>query len=209
VKRPFSHLLPINGFPEDVEVLDRKGALVKKLADRPSREGVPMTGVETGPRGHRWRLDQPATVVWAEALDNGDLKNKVPFRDRVMTLSAPFTTEGTEVTKTEWRFTNIAYTEKGVALLSEFDRPTRKTRTWILELGAEPRKLWDRKQDAAYDNPGTPVTRRDTGVRGGFGMRDRGPIVQFNDYIYLIGQGASPEGDRPFLDRLNLETLQS
>src|SRR5438105_4277488 len=209
IKRPFSHLLPINGFPEDVEVLDRKGALVKKLADRPSREGVPMTGVETGPRGHRWRLDQPATVVWAEALDNGDLKNKVPFRDRVMTLSAPFTTEGTEVTKTEWRFTNIAYTEKGVALLSEFDRPTRKTRTWILELGAEPRKLWDRKQDAAYDNPGTPVTRRDTGVRGGFGMRDRGPIVQFNDYIYLIGQGASPEGDRPFLDRLNLKTLQS
>src|SRR5438128_2510943 len=209
IKRPFSHLIPMNGFPEDVEVWTRNGELARKIADVPSREGVPLRGVQTGPRGQHWRLDQPATVVWVEALDGGDLKNKVPFRDRVMTLSAPFTTEGTEVTKTEWRFTNIAYTEKGIALLSEFDRPTRKTRTWILEPGAEPRKLWDRKQDAAYDNPGTPVTRRDTGIRGGFGMRDRGPIVQFNDYIYLIGQGASPEGDRPFLDRLNLKTLQS
>ncbi|HYS53205.1 MAG TPA: prolyl oligopeptidase family serine peptidase [Thermoanaerobaculia bacterium] len=198
IKRPFSHLLPLNGFPEDVEVLDRKGAVVKKLADRPSREGVPLTGVETGPRGHRWRADQPATVVWAEALDGGDLKNKVPFRDKVMMLGEPFTTEGTEITETEWRFTNIAYTEKGVGLLSEFDRPTRKVRTWILESGAAPRKLWERKQDAAYDNPGTPVTRR-----------IRGAIIQSGDSIYLIGQGASAEGDRPFLDRLNLKTLQS
>jgi len=197
IKRPFSHLLPYFGFAEEVDVLDRKGKVVKQLADRPSREGVPLTGVETGPRGHRWRPDQPATVVWAEALDGGDLKNKVPFRDRVMMITAEGT-DGTEITKTEWRFTNIAYTEKGIGLVSEFDRPTRKTRTWILASGAEPRKLWDRKQDAAYDNPGTPVTRH-----------TRGPIVQFNDTIYLIGQGASPEGDRPFLDRLNLNTLQS
>jgi len=197
IKRPFSHLLPYFGFAEEVDVLDRKGKVVKQLADRPSREGVPLTGVETGPRGHRWRPDQPATVVWAEALDGGDLKNKVPFRDRVMMITAEGS-EGTEITKTEWRFTNIAYTEKGIGLVSEFDRPTRKTRTWILASGAEPRKLWDRKQDAAYDNPGTPVTRH-----------TRGPIVQFNDTIYLIGQGASPEGDRPFLDRLNLNTLQS
>jgi dipeptidyl aminopeptidase/acylaminoacyl peptidase len=198
IKRPFSHLLPLFGFPEDVLILDRKGGIVRKIADRPAREGVPLTGVETGPRGHRWRLDQPATVIWAKALDGGDLKNKVPFRDKVMSLGEPFTTEATEIAKTEWRFTNIAYTEKGVGLLSEFDRPSRKTRTWILESGAEPRKLWERKQDAAYDNPGTPVTRRNDG-----------PIMQVDDAIYLIGQGASPEGDRPFLDRLNLKTLAS
>ena len=206
IKRPFSHLIPMEGFPEDVEILDRKGAVVRKIADRPGREGVPLTGVETGPRSFRWRLDQPATVVWAEALDGGDLKNKVPFRDKVMTLAAPFAGEPSEVAKTEARFTNIAYTEKGVALLSEFDRPTRRTRTWILEPGAEPRKVWDRKQDAAYDNPGTPVTRRDSGLRGFF-ARDEGPIIQIGDNIYLTGQGASPEGDRPFLDRLNLKTL--
>ena len=211
IKRPFSHLIPMNGFPEDVEVWDRKGAVVKKLADRPSREGVPLTGVEAGPRGHHWREDQPATVVWTEALDGGDPKNKVPFRDRVMTLSAPFAGEPSEVGKTEWRFSGIAYTEKGVALLSEFDRILRRTRTWILEDGAAPKKLWDRKQDAAYDNPGTPLTR-DGGSRSFTGFGGRGntsPIIQIGDFIYLTGQGASKEGDRPFLDRLNLKTLES
>src|SRR5262249_40944104 len=125
------------------------------------------------------------------------LKNKVPFRDRVVTLSSPFTTESTEITKTEWRFTFIQYTDKGVAMLSEFDRPTRHVRTWLLD-GGEKRQAWDRKQERGDTNPGPPVTRRQGGA-----------IVQFNDTIYLIGQGASPEGDRPFLDRLNLKTLQS
>jgi dipeptidyl aminopeptidase/acylaminoacyl peptidase len=145
IKRPFSHLIPMNGFPEDVEIWDRKGAMVKKLADRPNLEGVPLTGVEPGPRGHHWREDQPATIVWTEALDGGDPKNKVPFRDRVMTLAAPFSEEPSEVGKTEWRFAGISYTEKGIALLTEFDRISRRTRTWILEAGAAPRKLWDRK----------------------------------------------------------------
>jgi len=210
IKRPFSHLIPMNGFPIDVQVLDRKAAVVRTIAGKPSREGVPLTGVETGPRAYRWRFDQPATLVWAEALDNGDLKNKVPFRDRLMTLAAPFTATPTEFAKTEWRFTNIQYTDKGIALLSEFDRPSRHVRTWILD-GGEPRKLWDRKQDAAYENPGSPVLRGDATIRGGnaFFVRDSGPILQYGDSIYLIGEGASKEGDRPFLDRLNLKTLAS
>src|SRR5207302_7573784 len=105
-------------------------------------------GVQSGPRGYRWRQDQPATVVWAEALDGGDLKNKVPFRDKVMSIDAPFSGGPTQIAKTEWRYSGISFTEKGVGLLTESDRATRHTRTWILE-GAEPRKLWDRRQDAA------------------------------------------------------------
>jgi dipeptidyl aminopeptidase/acylaminoacyl peptidase len=212
IKRPFSHLIPVNGFPEDVEIWTRRGEVAHRIADVPSREGVPLTGVQTGPRGYRWRPDQPATVVWTEALDGGDMKNKVPFRDKVMSVSAPFKEAPTEVSKTEWRFSNISFTEKGIALLSESDRATRRTRTWVLEPGAQPRKLWDRRQDAAYDNPGTPVMRRDSGG-GGFGGGGFGGggnvIMQTGDFIYLTGLGSSPEGDRPFLDRLNLKTLTS
>ncbi len=206
VKRPFSHLIPMGGFPEDVEIWTRRGEMARKIADVPSSEGVSLTGVQTGPRGYRWRADQPATIVWTEALDEGNLKNKVPFRDKVMSATAPFKDAPSELAKTEWRFSTLSFTEKGLALLSESDRASRRTRTWILEPGAEPRKLWDRRQDAAYDNPGTPVMRRDLG--GGFGG---GPsvIMQTGDFIYLVGTGSSPEGDRPFLDRLNLKTLAS
>ncbi len=211
IKKPFSHIMPMNGFPQDVEIWTRAGGMSKKIADLPSREGTTLTGVEPGPRGYRWRADQPATILWVEALDGGDLKNKVPFRDKVVSLAVPFSGEPVEVAKTEWRYESIAYTDTGIALLSENDRASRRTRTWILEPGAAPRKVWDRKEDAAYDNPGTPIVRRTTagGRGGGRGGVGGGPIMQNGDYIYVAGEGASAEGDRPFLDRLNIRTLKS
>ena len=213
VKKPFSHTVPMNGFAHDVEVWNRRGELATKLAEVPSREGTTLTGVEAGPRSFQWRADQPATILWVEALDGGDNRRKVDFRDRILAVSAPFTAQPAEFAKTQWRYDNVRFTDAGLALLTETERATRMTRTWIMQPGAEPRKVWERKQDAAYTNPGTPVTRRDTGTgRGGGGGRGNnptGPIIQNGDYIYLSGEGASAEGDRPFLDRLNVKTLQS
>ncbi len=213
IKKPFSHTVPMNGFPQDIEIWTRAGDVAKKIADQPSREGVGLIGVETGPRAFRWRADQPATITWVEALDGGDLKNKVPFRDKVVSLAAPFSGQPVEIAKTEWRYGGINYTDSGIALLTENDRATRRTRTWIMEPGAAPRKVWDRKQDAAYDDPGSPVTRRDTGATAGNGGGGRGgpagSIIQNGDFIYVAGVGASKDGDRPFLDKLNVKTLKT
>jgi dipeptidyl aminopeptidase/acylaminoacyl peptidase len=52
-----------------------------------------------------------------------------------------------------------------------------------------------------YKDPGTPV--RHQLANGSWVVRQDG------DSIYLAGAGASPDGDRPFLDRLNLNTLKS
>jgi pyrimidine operon attenuation protein/uracil phosphoribosyltransferase len=49
---------------------------------------VPIDGVITGPRSVRWRPNEPATLVWVRALDNGDPKKKVPHRDSVLMLKA-------------------------------------------------------------------------------------------------------------------------
>jgi len=211
VKKPFSHLVPMNGFPQDVEIWSRAGELAKKIADLPSREGTTLTGVEPGPRGYHWRADQPATILWVEALDGGDLKNTVPFRDKVVSLAPPFAGQPGEVAKTEWRYGSINYTDAGIALLTENDRASRRTRTWILAPGAAPRKVWDRKQDAAYDNPGSPIARRDTsgGRGGGRGGVGGGAVIQTGDDIYVAGDGASVEGDRPFVDKVNIRTLKT
>jgi len=211
VKRPYPHLIPIDGFPQQVEIWNRRGEVARTVAEIPSREGVPLTGVRTGPRDYRWRPDQPATLLWVEALDGGDLRNKVPFRDKIVTVEAPFTSTPLEFARTEYRFQNLSFTEKGVALIGESDRATRRVRTWILEPGAQPRKLWDRRGEDRYADPGTPLIRQDqrTTIGGGRGGGPAGAIAQTGDDIYLAGDGASPEGDRPFLDRLNLKTLVS
>jgi dipeptidyl aminopeptidase/acylaminoacyl peptidase len=198
-KRPFSRLLPSSGFPEDVEIWDRSGTKIRAVADVPMSDTIPINGVVTGPRSYRWVPLEPATLMWVEALDKGDLRNKVPHRDRIVTLGAPFSAEPAEVARTEFRFGGASWTEKGVILLTENDRATRTTRSWLLtQAWSNPRKLWDRRQQDQYSNPGTPL------------MTDNGEkIKQAGDWIYLSGTGASKEGDRPFLDRLNLNTLQT
>ena len=197
LKRPFSRLLPADDVPKDVEVWTRRGDKVRTVADLPLADTVPLNGVPTGPRAYRWHPTAPAALVWVEALDGGDPKATVPHRDRIVMLAAPFAGDPAELARTEYRFQGISWTDKGVALLTEYDRPKRWTRTWLIDApGAAPRKLWDRSAEDAYGNPGTPVTRPDTRT-----------ILQVGDAIYLTGTGASPQGDRPFLDRLILTTL--
>ena len=196
IKQPFSHLYGMSGFPKDVEVWTRRGEVVRKIADVPTSEGIPMNGVVTGPRQYRWRPDRPATLTWVEALDEGNPKNAAPYRDRIVALSAPFNGQPAEFAKTESRFEGLWFTDKGIALLNEADRLSRRERTWVLDDSGAPRKLWDRKSDDAYRNPGAPIARR-----------AGGSIIQNGDTIYLSGAGSSPQGDRPFLDRLNLKTL--
>jgi dipeptidyl aminopeptidase/acylaminoacyl peptidase len=207
LKRPFSRLLPSEDYPKVVAIVDRAGKTVKQIAELPSAENVPIMGVLPGPRAYRWNEAEPSTAVWVEALDEGNPRNKVPFRDRVLTLKAPFAGEPAELAKTEYRYRRIAWTEKGLALLTEYDRPKRWTRTWIIDApGTAPRKLWDRSDEDRYGDAGQPVTVM-AAAASRFGSGPTGLIMQRGDLIFLRGEGASKEGDRPFLDRLNLKTL--
>jgi dipeptidyl aminopeptidase/acylaminoacyl peptidase len=203
LKRPFSYLLPDFAFPKDVEVWDTKGKLIYKVASLPLADQVPIDGVITGPRFINWRPNEPATLVWVKALDNGNPKNKVPHRDSILTLKAPFSGQPAELFKTEQRFAFFGFGEKdGLMLVADYDRDKRWIRTFMLNADKPetPAKLlWSRNQADRYSDPGNPILRP-TGQR---------PILQNGDWIYLTGAGASPEGDRPFLDRFNLQTLKS
>ena len=205
VHRPFSYLYPEFAFPRDVEVWDTKGKLVYKLAGLPLADQVPIDGVPTGPRNYRWRPSAPATLVWVEALDGGDPKKKVPYRDHVLMLKAPFTESPAEIIKTEQRFAGAQWGEKGgLLLVTDYDRDRRWIKTVIVDADKPsdlPKPLWSRSIQDRYGDPGTPLTRvLPNGARA---------ILQVGDSIYLVGAGASPEGDRPVLDRLNLQTQKA
>ncbi len=140
VKRPFSHLVTAAEFPMDLEVWTRAGQLVKKIADIPSGEGVPINGVRVGPRSYRWHPLQANTLVWVEAVDGGDLRTKAEFRDRWVSLQAPFTAAPTEIFKTANRSQGLQWTEKGVMLITEVSRGAQRIRTtWLLDGNAAPR----------------------------------------------------------------------
>ncbi len=205
IRRPFSYLHTSFSFPREVEVWDTKGRLVHKLASLPLADQVPIDGVITGPRSYRWRPTEPATLVWVEALDGGDPKRKVPHRDRFLMLKAPFSSAPVELTKTEHRFAGSSWGEKdGLVLFSDFERDRRWSRTFMISAdkpGEAPKMIWSRSSQDRYNDPGSPLLRTlPNGKRA---------ILQNGDFVYLSGTGASPEGDRPFLDKFNLQTLKS
>ncbi len=214
--RPFSYLHPAHEFPKEVEIWNPSGAMVYKVASLPLPERVPLGGVEPGPRQFRWIANQPASLMWVEALDGGNPKEKVPHRDRLLAINAPFKTEPSEIFKTEQRFTGIQF-GKNFALVEDYDRNTRILRTLEIDPSKpsmDAKLVWSRNQQDRYKDPGRPVERRLLGGRSGFGFpgADGGGesiLVQSGESILLIGQGASPQGDRPFLDRYNLSTGQA
>ncbi len=196
--RLFSYLHPVFAFPREVEVWDSGGNLVKKITSLPLRDRVPIEGVPTGPRNVAWRPTEPATLVWIEALDEGNPRKKVPYRDRLLSSKAPFAAEPAELHRTEHRLMNTAWLAGGGALITDMDRSRRWVRTVLLQGTAAPKQIWSRSEQDRYGNPGTPQTA--TNASG------HNVVRQSGNAIFLEGEGASPAGDRPFLDRYDLVT---
>lgn len=204
LSKPFSYSVPLNYFPTKIEVWGLDGRVARTLATRPLIERVSWggDGAQSGPRNPSWRSDVPATLVWLEALDGGDPTKQVPKRDRVLSIAAPFVGDPATLLETEWRARGITWGSNTFAIATESYSRQRKTRTWAIDPSgkAAPRLLWERSTEDRYSDPGAFVTRRD--LRG----RQVLALTADGKSAFLRGTGASPEGDRPFLDRITLAT---
>jgi dipeptidyl aminopeptidase/acylaminoacyl peptidase len=204
VHRPYSYLLPVENFPKEVEVWDLGGKLEYTLASLPLEEHVPIEGVPTGPRDYEWLPTQPATLIWAEALDNGDTRAKVPYHDHLLMLAFPFKEQAKELARLEQRFRGIAWGENGLGLVRDYDRNRRWTRTFTVDAntpGEAFKMAWERSIRDRYRDPGTPLMHM---IANG-----KRVMLQSGNSIFLTGEGASPKGDFPFLDRFDLASLKS
>jgi len=203
VRRPYSFIRPYNRFPTEVEVWDTSGRKIETLASLPLAEQVPIHGVQTGPREHSWRPTAPATIVWAEALDEGDTYKKVPHHDRIMLK--PVGGAAVELFQTEQRFSGLDWVERGgLALLTDYDDDRHWVRVFLLDAdnrSAAPRLVWSLNSDDRYNDPGNPVYR----------MLPSGALAvrEYRGAFFTSGEGASPEGNRPFLDRIDLSGLKT
>ncbi|MFH1502607.1 MAG: prolyl oligopeptidase family serine peptidase [Candidatus Eisenbacteria bacterium] len=197
--RPFSYLVTASRFPTLVEVWDLDGNVVHEVADLPLRESVPIArgSVAEGPRAVVWRADSPATLCWAEALDGGDAAVEADVRDQVYLLEAPFAGDPVPWFTTEFRFSRVHWCHDDLAFAYEWWWPKRTHRYWKIEPGdptVAPALLVDHMWEDRYSDPGEPAQ-----ILNGYG---RGVLQTADDAhtVFMIGEGASPEGDRPFLD---------
>ncbi|MDG2525746.1 prolyl oligopeptidase family serine peptidase [Stenotrophomonas sp. HITSZ_GD] len=207
IERPFSYLVPLTRFPRRIEVLDARGRYEHEVARLPLVEGLPTgnDAVPTGVRAVQWRADAPATLLWAEAQDGGDPSREARIRDAVMVQAAPFEQPPQTLIELATRFADVTWGRGDLALVDEYWWKDRKIRQWRVAPdapGQAPVLLNERSEEDRYADPGTPATVDD----------ENGQPRLFTDaqgqFLYLVGEGASPEGDRPFVDRLDLRDGQ-
>ncbi len=200
ITRPFSYLVPFFNFPRVIEVRDLTGKTTHTVAKLPLVEGLPTgnDAVRTGVRSIEWRSDAQATLVWAEAQDGGDPARDVAVRDAVYQQAAPFNDKPTVLAELATRYAGANWGRGDLALLTEYWWKNRRYKTWHVQpdvAQAAPKLFEEGSAEDRYADKGSPVTTLDA--------RGQSVLLTTNDgkSIYRIGDGASPEGDRPFLDR--------
>ncbi|HIL57966.1 MAG TPA: S9 family peptidase, partial [Rhodothermales bacterium] len=203
--RPYSYLVPWYRFPNRTDVWSlESGDLVATIDDAPLAERVPIAfgSVPTGPRSHQWRADAPATLVWAEAQDGGDAGAEAEVRDQLYALAAPFDGDRQPLATLPLRFSGITWGDDDTAIVEEYYWQDRTRRAYVLNPTAGTmEELFTVSFEDRYNDPGRPMTEANAAGRT--------VLVLDGTASFWTGQGASDEGNRPFVRRLDLATGES
>jgi len=206
LEKPFSYLVPYYRFPSKTNIYDTNAKLVTTFLKVPLIEDLPkgFMAVRKGKRNVSWRNDKPATLVWTEALDEGDPEKKVPYRDEVLELDAPFKGNGKSLIKTVGRFYDIEWGNDNTAVAHDYWWNTRNTKSYVFnpsKNNSKPLIIDDRNYQDKYSNPGNFVTKRN--------QYGRYTLDLIGDKAYLIGDGYSKKGKFPFIDEMDLKSKKT
>ncbi len=205
VEKPFSYLVPYRRFPYKTIIYTKDAKPVNTLIEVPLIEDLPVgfMAVREGKRRFSWRKDKAATIIYVEALDGGDPKNEVEYRDEVFQLDAPFDGEGKSLIKLTNRYGGMNWGNDEMAVVYDYWWNTRNTKGYLFNPSDNtqtPTIFEDRNYQDRYSDPGNFVTKRNE--MGSYVMAIE------NDEVFLLGAGYTEEGQFPFLDKLNLKTAE-
>ena len=204
IQKPFSYLVPYYRFPSKNLIFSSTGREIKLLADIPLIEDLPkgFMAVRKGDRSFSWRLDKPSSIYFVRALDDGDPDNEVEFRDEVFQLDAPFKEDPVSILKTQNRYYNMSWCNDTLALAFDYWWNNRNTKTYLFDPSGSsqaPLIISDRNYQDRYSDPGAFVKKRN--------LYGRSVLVLKENNLFLLGDGYTDNGQFPFLDQYNINTM--
>ncbi|GAB5554279.1 MAG: prolyl oligopeptidase family serine peptidase [Saprospiraceae bacterium] len=206
IRRPFSYLVPYSRFPSTTNVYSIDGNLVKEIMSQDLIEELPQGfgAVKTGKRRVSWRTDQPATLYWAEAMDNGDPNLASQYRDQLFVWEAPFTAKPKSILKMHNRFSRVRWGNDQTAVAYDSWFKDRNTKTYLFnpsKPGKEVHIIADRNSQDRYSDPGSFVMATNDYGRS---------VLEIQDgKLYSIGQGYSKDGRNPFIDEFDIASQKA
>jgi len=206
IEKPFSYLVPYYRFPSTTIIYDQDGNEVSKFLKVPLIEDLPkgFMAVRKGKRSLAWRSDKPATLYWAEALDQGDPEIEVEYRDEVFEIDAPFNGTPKSLTKTITRYAGLTWGNDKTAICIDYWWNTRMVRTTLIN-PSDPSKeavlISERNYQDRYNDPGNFITKKNK-----YGNN----VLEIDgDKLYLNGDGYGEDGIRPFIDEFSLKDFET
>lgn len=206
IEKPFSYIVPMSRFPQKTTIYDDNGTQIKIVNEVPLDEirAKGFMSTRKGKRSMNWRSDEPSTLYFVEALDNGDQAIEVPFRDEIFTWKAPFNSNPSSLFKTKQRYAGIMWGNNKNAIVMDRWYDTRNLKTYLINPSnpnQEAKIIFDRNYQDRYSDPGSFEMKRNE-----FGSY----VLNIeNDKLYLLGDGFTKEGQFPFLDEFDLKTLKT
>jgi dipeptidyl aminopeptidase/acylaminoacyl peptidase len=206
IKKPFSYIVTYGRFPTSYNIYTSSGDLAHFVADIPLIEEQPkgFMSTRTGPRNMSWRNDHPATLVWVEALDEGDANKEVDYRDEVYQLEAPYNGDKNVLAKTKFRYSGITWGDDKTAILREYWWNTRTSKTSVFNPSQPDQEhvvFNERNYQNTYDDPGDFVTTKN--------KFNESVLQILKGKLILTGAGYSEEGKFPFVDEYDLKSKKT
>jgi dipeptidyl aminopeptidase/acylaminoacyl peptidase len=204
---PYSYTLPYYLFAATVNVYRKDGTLFKSFYKRPLEDKTPISfdAVADGKRNIAWRADKPSTLYWCEAPDKGDPAIHSDYRDELFQSDYPFT-EAKKICSIRNRFSGIIFGNDSIAIVRDFWWKTRNSKTYKINLSiqsVQPEIIFDVSRENVYANPGSFQTT--------YNQYGEQVLIFSKDQrkLYLVGEGYSPQGNKPFIDEYNLDSRKT
>jgi dipeptidyl aminopeptidase/acylaminoacyl peptidase len=208
---PFSKSVPSGLFARKTEIWNRLGKVVFEFPVNGPFENLPIQGVPMGARSIQWIENEPDSLFYAKALDQGDWAVKAEYRDELFRLDLSVKSPQAEtIFKTKNRYAGFQVLDEPQSYwILDYERE----REWVTSFWLQKeRKNWNAdiifsgSENDDYGDPGNPVMMRNSEGRAVIALDTR---IAGQKAIFLSGKGSSPEGDRPFLRRFDLKTRKS
>ena len=188
LQRPYSHLLKANNFPREIELWNLElGDRVDAPALLQQRGITPTDGF--GLPVFAWQPDTGA-LGWTESREGGG--------DRWVALDPPYTGASREVASSKGEIENFGWTDQGTPYFSQLSDRGTEVGVYVVARDQTPELVWEGAVKDVYGNPGSPIR-----ING-----NSGPVLEYKRHIFLTSDGLSAEGPVPYIESLNLDTLE-
>ena len=131
-----------------------------------------------------------AALGWTEAMAGGG--------KRWLSLDPPYTGSAREVVSNKAGISSFGWTNKGTPYFSLRSKKGTEVSIFVVAQDHTPKMIWEGAVKDIYGNPGSAMR-----ING-----DRGPVLEYERNIFLSSDGLGAEGPRPYIDSLNLDSLE-